>query len=137
MTNKALESLLREALREQPRSEKNSCPSLQELTAFVERHLPSAERARVDAHLTECHRCIADAARLYRGLKAAAPPKPSWWRAQVQSLSERWQAVVDHKAVRVGLTFAKAAVLIFTLLTAAVASHPSQHLPVSETVDKN
>lgn len=130
MTNKVLESLLREALREQSRREENPCPTLGELTRFVQRRLSSADRQRVDAHLEECHRCIADVARLYRGLKAVTPPTPSWWAAWLQSLSERWQNAAERKPFRVSVAVATAAVLIFALIhspspTAAETSSPT------------
>jgi anti-sigma factor RsiW len=91
-----------------------------DLSAYLDRELAPAERARVDAHLGTCHRCSARLAELRATaslVSALEGPLPS--RSLVPHVVERWNWL---RPVRSLSTVASGAFLFLFLITAVAQS---------------
>ncbi|MCS6861144.1 MAG: zf-HC2 domain-containing protein, partial [Abditibacteriales bacterium] len=136
MTDKELNTLLREVLREDRGTD---CPSTDDLWDFVAKTLSEEETARVHAHIAACSRCARDVGRFYRGLKhletrrdaiqqhidsviASAPPKRSRWLG--------WLKLFHAPSVRWGL--AAATVVLIIALMWKLRSAPRSEMMVKK-----
>lgn len=93
------------------------CLRDEEIGAFVDGSLPAAKRPHVERHLSECGRCVAEVASLYRTLRAAnALPAPQDAQARAAPAGGEARRSFWPRLRDLGFAFAGAAAMLVLVL---------------------